>query len=127
MQAVKASDYDLYTGSKRAHHATSDDSDFEETTPTDKGKKRLKFRDATPVDLPQMGNKRDGDTMMMKRGALEYRVGRLKESVTSSQGLQRELSDQKEKTIQLANENKHVVSKVATLERAVTSRQENFI
>ena len=75
MQVVKASDYDLYTGSKRAHHATSDDSDFEETTPTDKGKKRLKLRDATPVDLPQMGNKRDGDTMMMKLGALEYCVG----------------------------------------------------
>ena len=69
--------------------------------------------------------KRDGDSssVMMKLGALEYRVGRLEESVS---GRQKELSDQKEKAICLENENKHLASKVATLERAVSTKQENL-
>jgi len=121
---VKACEYDRYSGSKIAYHA-SDDSDFEETPPTDKGKKCFKLRDATTVELSQTGTKRDGDSssVMMKLGALEYRVRRLEESFS---GRQKELSDQKEKAICLENENKHLASKVATHERAVSTKQENL-
>ena len=98
---MKVSDYLLFKNEKR-----SDDSDFEEPlqAKTDKGKKKMKVDISQSKSHSEPQRAQHDSSILMKLGALEYRVKKLESVCEGKRDIEAELVSEKQKLSQCTSE-----------------------